>query len=68
MDDTALPVLFFDGGLPDVYRDLIEGRAVAVGPDDADIARADAAIAPSASAMSASSGPTAVARPSIRSR
>ena len=32
MDDTALPVLFFDGGLPDLYRDLIEGRAVAVGP------------------------------------
>src|SRR5687767_1167817 len=40
MDDTALPVLFFDGGLPDLYRDLIEGRAIAVGPDDADIALA----------------------------
>jgi D-3-phosphoglycerate dehydrogenase len=45
MDETALPVLFFDGGLPDLYRDLIDGRAVAVGPDDAEIALADAAIA-----------------------
>ncbi|MGH9132830.1 MAG: NAD(P)-dependent oxidoreductase, partial [Ilumatobacteraceae bacterium] len=45
MDDSALPVLFFDGGLPDLYRDLVEGRAIAVGPDDADLARADAAIA-----------------------
>lgn len=48
MADTsvpALPVLFFDGGLPDLYRDLIEGRAIAVGPDDADIALADGAIA-----------------------
>ena len=35
MDDTALPVLFFDGGIPDLYRDLVEGRAIAVGPDDA---------------------------------
>ncbi len=41
----ALPVLFFDGGLPELYRDLVEGRAVAVGPDAGDIARADAAIA-----------------------
>ena len=45
MDETALPVLFFDGGLPELYGDLIEGRAIAVGPDDADISRADAAIA-----------------------
>jgi D-3-phosphoglycerate dehydrogenase / 2-oxoglutarate reductase len=45
MNETPLPVLFFDGGLPDPYRDLIEGRAVAVGPDDADIPGADAAIA-----------------------
>ena len=45
MDESDLPVLFFDGGLPDLYRDLVEGRAIAVGPDDADIALADAAIA-----------------------
>ena len=45
MDDTALPVLFFDGGIPDHFRDLIEGRAIAVGPDDADLALADGAIA-----------------------
>jgi phosphoglycerate dehydrogenase-like enzyme len=45
MVDNGLPVLFFDGGLPEAYRDLVEGRAIAVGPDEADLERADAAIA-----------------------
>ena len=27
MDDTALPVLFFDGGIPDHFRDLITTHA-----------------------------------------
>jgi phosphoglycerate dehydrogenase-like enzyme len=40
-----LPVLFFDGPLPDVYRPLVEGRATAVGPDMADLAGADGVIA-----------------------
>ena len=44
MTDT-LPVLFFDRPLPDEFRDLVDGRAVVVGPDDADLASADAVIA-----------------------
>ena len=40
-----LPILFVDHPLPDAYRFLIEGRAVAVGPDDADLATADAVLA-----------------------
>ena len=30
---------------PDAYRDLVEGRAIAVGPDDADLGTADAVLA-----------------------
>ncbi|MFZ4718564.1 MAG: NAD(P)-dependent oxidoreductase [Ilumatobacteraceae bacterium] len=41
----ALPVLFFDRPLPDEFRDLVDGRAVAVGPDDADLPLADAVVA-----------------------
>jgi D-3-phosphoglycerate dehydrogenase / 2-oxoglutarate reductase len=40
-----LPVLFFDGPLPDVYRSLVDGRATAVGPDMADLAGAEGVIA-----------------------
>jgi D-3-phosphoglycerate dehydrogenase / 2-oxoglutarate reductase len=40
-----LPVLFFDGPLPDVYRPLVEGRATPVGPEMADLAGADGVIA-----------------------
>jgi len=43
--DEQLPILYFDHPLPEAYRDLIEGRAVAVGPDDADLATADAVLA-----------------------
>ena len=39
------PVLFFDRELPEEYDDLVEGRAVAVGPDESDLAIADAVIA-----------------------
>lgn len=42
--DTAQPVLFFDHQFPDGYADLLEGRAVAVGPDEADLPRADGAV------------------------
>ena len=42
---NALPVLYFDRALPDEYADLVNGRAVAVGPDEADLAEADAVIA-----------------------
>jgi D-3-phosphoglycerate dehydrogenase / 2-oxoglutarate reductase len=42
---VSLPTLFFDHPLPDAYRDLVDGRAVAVGPDDADLATADAVLA-----------------------
>lgn len=40
-----LPILFFDHPLPDAYRDLVDGRAIAVGPDDADLVGAHAVLA-----------------------
>ena len=43
--DEQLPILYFDHPFPEAYRDLIEGRAVAVGPDDADLETADAVLA-----------------------
>jgi len=43
--DEQLPILYFDHPLPEAYRDLVEGRAIAVGPDDADLATADAVLA-----------------------
>jgi D-3-phosphoglycerate dehydrogenase / 2-oxoglutarate reductase len=43
--DHDLPILFFDHPLPDAYRDLVLGRAVAVGPDDADLGSANAVLA-----------------------
>jgi D-3-phosphoglycerate dehydrogenase / 2-oxoglutarate reductase len=42
---VTLPRLFVDHPLPDAYRDLVDGRAVALGPDDADLATADAVLA-----------------------
>lgn len=42
---TDLPIVYFDGGLPEIYRHLVDGRAVAVGPDDAHLADAHAVIA-----------------------
>lgn len=42
---AEFPVLFFDRPLPDAYRDLIEGRAEPVGPDQADLMQADGVIA-----------------------
>ena len=42
---TPLPVLFFDRQLPAEYLDLVDGRARAVGPADADLAEADGIIA-----------------------
>lgn len=43
--DQQLPILYFDHPLPDAYRDLVEGRAIAVGPDDSDLGTADAVLA-----------------------
>jgi len=43
--DQRLPILFFDHPFPDLYRDLIDGRAIAVGPDDGDLGTADAVLA-----------------------
>ena len=43
--DEQLPILYFDHPFPEAYRDLIEGRAVAVGPDYADLATAHAVLA-----------------------
>ena len=43
--DTTLPVLFFDRELPEKFRDLVEGRAEVVGPDDAHLSRAEAVLA-----------------------
>jgi D-3-phosphoglycerate dehydrogenase len=45
MSGDALPVFFFDRAVPDGVAELVEGRATVVGPDDADLARADAVIA-----------------------
>ncbi len=42
---SFLPVLFFDRPLPDAYRDLLDGRADVVGPDEDDLALADGVIA-----------------------
>jgi D-3-phosphoglycerate dehydrogenase / 2-oxoglutarate reductase len=42
---VTLPKLFIDHPLPDAYRELVDGRAVAVGPDDADLGVADAVLA-----------------------
>ncbi|MFV0309276.1 MAG: NAD(P)-dependent oxidoreductase [Desertimonas sp.] len=44
-DRPAAPVLHFERGLPDDVAALIEGRAVAVGPADIDLAGADGVIA-----------------------
>ncbi len=46
MADTELPLLFVDHPFPDVYRDLVDGRAVVVGSGTDDgLDRADAALA-----------------------
>jgi D-3-phosphoglycerate dehydrogenase / 2-oxoglutarate reductase len=44
-NDDAAPEFFFDRVIPDGVVELVEGRAVVVGPDDADLAHADAVIA-----------------------
>jgi D-3-phosphoglycerate dehydrogenase len=59
--DQPLPILYFDHPLPDAYRDLVEGRAIAVGPDDADLAAAHAVLAGAKRAWNAEAfalGPT----------
>ena len=43
--DDKLPILYFDHPLPDAYRDLVEGRAIAVGPDDSELTTADGVLA-----------------------
>ena len=43
--DQDLPILYFDHTLPDAYRDLLKGRAIAVGPDDSDLGSAHAVLA-----------------------
>ncbi|MEP7047363.1 MAG: NAD(P)-dependent oxidoreductase [Ilumatobacteraceae bacterium] len=43
--DQQLPILYCDHPLPDAYRDLVDGRAILVGPDDAGLATAQAVIA-----------------------
>jgi D-3-phosphoglycerate dehydrogenase / 2-oxoglutarate reductase len=42
---SLLPVLFFDRDLPDEFRDLVSGRAIAVGPHDYELDAADGVIA-----------------------
>ncbi len=42
---SGLPVLFFDRALPDEFRDLVDGRAIAVGPEPGELATADAVVA-----------------------
>lgn len=43
--DQHLPILFFDHPFPEAYHDLVDGRAVAVGPDDAALGTAAAVLA-----------------------
>lgn len=43
--DQQLPILYFDHAFPDAYRDLVEDRAIIVGPDDVDLATAHAVLA-----------------------
>ena len=45
MPSDVLPVLYFDRSFPDDYRDLIDGRALAVGPDETDLGAAVGVIA-----------------------
>ncbi len=45
MPAAELPRLFFDRPFPTEYHDLMAGRAVVVGPDDADLASADGIVA-----------------------
>jgi D-3-phosphoglycerate dehydrogenase len=40
-----LPILFFDHPFPEAYRDLVDGRGVVVGPEDTDLATAQAVLA-----------------------
>ena len=59
--DQQLPILYFDHPLPEAYRDLVEGRAIAVGPDDAELATAHAVLAGAKRAWNADAfalGPT----------
>jgi D-3-phosphoglycerate dehydrogenase / 2-oxoglutarate reductase len=59
--DHDLPILFFDHPLPDAYRDLVEGRAIAVGPDDSELGSAHAVLAGAKRAWNADAfalGPT----------
>jgi D-3-phosphoglycerate dehydrogenase len=44
-DDAVAPVFFFDRVVPDGVAELVQGRAVVVGPDDVDLPRADVVIA-----------------------
>jgi phosphoglycerate dehydrogenase-like enzyme len=48
-----LPVLFFDHPVPEIYHDLLDGRAELVGPGDDDLARAEAIVAGAARAWNA---------------
>ena len=59
--DQQLPILYFDHPFPDAYRDLVEGRAIIVGPDDVDLAGAHAVLAGAKRAWNADAfalGPT----------
>ena len=42
---AELPRIYFDRPLPDLYRDLLDGRAEPVGPEVSDLATADAVLA-----------------------
>jgi phosphoglycerate dehydrogenase-like enzyme len=44
-DEAAPPAFFFDRVLPDGVAELVHGLAVVIGPDDADLPRADVVIA-----------------------
>ncbi len=44
-DDAAAPVFFFDRVVPEGVAEFLQGRAVAVGPDDVDLPDADVVIA-----------------------
>jgi phosphoglycerate dehydrogenase-like enzyme len=41
----AMPALYFDHPFPDLYVDLVDGRAHVIGPDESDLAQAQAIVA-----------------------
>jgi D-3-phosphoglycerate dehydrogenase / 2-oxoglutarate reductase len=64
----ALPVLFVDHALSDLYRSLLDGRATVVGPDTSDLPLADGVIAGAAKQWNAAAFSEASSKLKVISR